>query len=134
MRFVYDDQHFTPGRMLGVDFDAWAEASAIWVIAEQPDWSLVAERLWDFEDTKPLTVPDDRVAELVAHHLVDVELAPLLSSHGGSITVESATCSQVCVHLSGHCHGCPAAALTVDGRILAGLRTRIGGDITVQAV
>ena len=45
------------------------------------------------------------------------EVAPYAAGHGGSIALERAAGGVVEVRMAGACHGCPAAAFTLQGRV-----------------
>lgn len=46
----------------------------------------------------------------------------LVRSHGGTITIAGITDGVIDVELSGTCHGCPAAEITLGGRLEAAVR------------
>lgn len=69
----------------------------------------------------------ERCAELlglVARDVVDRQLGGFIGSHGGIITVLDATDDVLVCDLAGACTDCPAAALTLQGRIQRAVTAR----------
>lgn len=52
-----------------------------------------------------------------AHRVVADDVNPYAAGHGGALEVVAAHDGTVEVALTGACHGCPAAAFTVQGRL-----------------
>ena len=65
--------------------------------------------------------PDGALAQVAARILAE-DVAPYAAGHGGSIVLADVCDGVVDVELTGACHGCPAAAFTVQGRIERRLR------------
>ena len=60
------------------------------------------------------------------------ELGEYIASHGGLITVVRAEGGEVDVALEGACARCPAAGLTLHGRIEAAIRLRVDDRVVVR--
>ncbi|HMS36407.1 MAG TPA: NifU family protein [Arachnia sp.] len=73
---------------------------------------------------------DDLLA-LIAHDVVDSELAGYISSHGGVITVASAADGVLTLDFGGACTDCPAAGSTLHDRIETAVRGRYPGLASV---
>ena len=58
----------------------------------------------------------DAALERAARRALD-EVAPYAAGHGGAIALERASGGVVEVRMAGACHGCPAAAFTLQGRV-----------------
>ena len=107
------------------DVDAgWSELGpvvrdAIAAAAERPD-------LWQVEPAP------DEVLRLVARDVVERGLGEYIASHGGLITVVRAEGGEVDVALEGACARCPAAGLTLHGRIEAAIRLRVDDRVVVR--
>lgn len=73
---------------------------------------------WEIDESS------SEVLRLVATHVLEVELRPYISSHGGAITLHSATAEAIVLDFNGACAGCPAAGLTLHLRIERAVRAR----------
>lgn len=142
VRWVLNDAHLTPGK-LHLDWEhveaAWCEVSAIWVRLDEPLWPQlgrdIARRLSELVRTGVLfTSPDPQVVHLVAEHILGAELGDYFRSHGGQVELRGSGPDWVEVSLSGACHSCPAAVLTLQGRIAVALRNRLGEPVEVRKV
>lgn len=124
----------------GLIVRAVVERRALWTWLAQPSWKrhgiavrqaiyAAADRLdqWQIE-------PDDEVLGVVAADTIDRTLAQFIASHGGQIVLKRAEHGDVDVQLSGSCAHCPAAGLTMHGRIEHEIRERIGEQVVVRAV
>lgn len=84
---------------------------------------------------------DDVARAALVERLTDEVLTeligPLALGHGGAVEpagVRAGPVIEVCVRLRGACHGCPAAASTLHGRLEAELRRRLPElDLRVSA-
>lgn len=81
--------------------------------------------------------PSADLLGLIAREVLDGELANYVASHGGHITVESSTGTDLLLDFGGACEDCPAAGATLHDRIEATVRERypalekverVGGD------
>ena len=75
----------------------------------------------------------DVALERAARRVVD-EVAPYAAGHGGRIDVVSVRDGVVELDLRGACHGCPAAAFTVQGRVARRLREEAPWLVEVTVV
>lgn len=62
--------------------------------------------------------------EAVARQALDTTVGPYAAGHGGGIDLLHVGADTVTVRLTGTCHGCPAAALTVHARLEGLIRRR----------
>lgn len=125
----------------GLIVRAVAERRALWTWLAEPSWPRdgiavreaiyqAAERFdrWRIE-------PDaDEVLALTATDVVDRTLRQFIASHGGEIVLARAAQGEVDVQLKGACIHCPAAELTLHGRIEHEIRERTGAQVFVKAV
>lgn len=74
---------------------------------------------------------DAALAELAAR-VVREEAGPYAESHGGGIALLGVSDGVVRVRMDGACHGCPAANLTVQARLVRRLRTAASWLVDVQ--
>lgn len=77
--------------------------------------------------------PDGTLAR-AAQQILAEEIGPYAAGHGGGITLAEVHDGTVEVVLTGACHGCPAAAFTVQGRLEGRLRAATVGFIGVRVV
>lgn len=107
------------------------ERAGVWMwLAEGHSWAEHGPRLrdalvaalglggWEVDESSP------EVLRLVATHVLDVELKPYISSHGGAITLHSATSDSLVLDFNGACADCPAAGLTLHLRVERAVRLR----------
>ncbi|MGI5952438.1 MAG: NifU family protein [Brooklawnia sp.] len=123
----------------GVLSEVLVENNALWTRLPGADWATHGVRVRDAITTaaRDLTswqveAADDELLALVAGDVIDRTLGAYIASHGGQITLLSAADGQVRVALEGACAGCPAAGLTLHGRIQKSIRARLGEHIEVQ--
>lgn len=116
------------------------ERNALWVWLAEAEWGTHGPRVRDAinaaaEDLAAWQIEpmDDEILELVARDVIDRSLGAYIASHGGRITLLSAVGGVVEVALEGSCAGCPAAGMTLHGRVEAALRQRLGDEIVVHA-
>lgn len=95
------------------------EAPAEWQTTGTP--TLLAE--------EPSGDDEDLDARLTAaaRAALDGEVGELARSHGGAIELESVAGGVVTVRMSGACHGCPAAGITLHARLERILREQCPG-------
>ncbi|HBR80132.1 MAG: Nitrogen-fixing NifU domain protein [Candidatus Uhrbacteria bacterium GW2011_GWE2_45_35] len=69
-------------------------------------------------------------------HILSSEIRPMLEYDGGGIELVEVdeTSGEVWVRLSGACHGCPFAAITLKIRVEALLKEKVPGVQTVISV
>lgn len=92
---------------------------------------------WAFGATDDV---DDTALRALAQEVLDVEIAPLASSHGGRIELVGVSEGEVRVSLHGACHGCAASETTLRERFEQALREReprarvraVGGPVTIS--
>lgn len=70
----------------------------------------------------------------IAHDAIEQDVHPYAAGHGGGIALRGVHDGVVEVELSGACRGCPAATLTVQGRLLRRLRLEAPWTAEVRAV
>lgn len=116
------------------------ERSALWVWLADADWAAHGTRVRDAISAAAEDLPswqiepaDDEICELVARDVIERSLGAYIASHGGGITLLRVADGIVEVALEGSCAGCPAAGLTLHGRIEAAIRARLTADIEVHA-
>lgn len=141
-RFVLSEDSLPVGRVHSVQIpgarEAFTEAGAVWVLLD--DTSSLRQQApqiarWLSANLGDLDVEeDDEVVGLVAQNVLDSDLGAYFTSHGGRAELEGYDHDEVVVHLSGACEGCPAATLTLDGRIASALSRRLGRPMTVRRV
>ena len=83
--------------------------------------------------TAPAGVGDDDVLAAVVEQVLAGEVGEYVRSHGGRITLVRAAGGAVEVALSGACTHCPAAGLTLDGRVEAAVRARHPALVSLTA-
>jgi Fe-S cluster biogenesis protein NfuA len=67
--------------------------------------------------------------------VLDDEVRPMLSMHGGSIELVGVTDAGVVkVRLTGGCAGCPGARMTLANVVENALRSKVSGVTSVEAV
>lgn len=66
----------------------------------------------------------EKLLGLVAREVLEGELASYVASHGGHITVDSATPTTLTLDFGGACEDCPAAGATLHDRIEKRIRER----------
>lgn len=74
----------------------------------------------------------DAALEELAARVVREEAGPYAASHGGGIALLGVRDGVVRVRMDGACHGCPAATLTVQARLVRRLRTAAPWLVDVQ--
>lgn len=72
---------------------------------------------WEIETSEELL-------GMVAREVLEGELASYVASHGGHITVDSATPTTLTLDFGGACEDCPAAGTTLHDRIEKSVRER----------
>jgi Fe-S cluster biogenesis protein NfuA len=75
---------------------------------------VAAGRALHSEDT---SADQDGALGRLATRILAEEIAPYAAGHGGSIVLVDVRDGTVDVELAGACHGCPAAAFTIQGRL-----------------
>lgn len=153
MRWVLPDGLPAAGRLLGAPgvlgellaggliTRAVAEPTALWTWLAEPTWAEHGPVVRDAIITAA-TRPDqwqvapapDEVLQLVAKHVIDHQLGTFIASHGGQITLTRAEAGMVEVEMAGACAHCPAAGLTLQGRIGAAITARLGQPVDVRSV
>jgi Fe-S cluster biogenesis protein NfuA len=78
---------------------------------------------WHPADTGPVPDDDDRL-RAAARQLLDGPVGEFTGSHGGGIELIDVRGGVVTVRLTGACHGCPAARITLRQRLERQLRQR----------
>lgn len=120
---------------------AIVEPGAVWLwVADGSSWhdigaetrealteALSHPELWT------IVADDDQVLRLVATDVISGQLADWIASHGGRITLVDAGHDTIKVSLEGNCKGCPAAGLTMHGRIQTAVSKRLGRAVSVTA-
>ena len=119
--------------------DALTEHTAVWLwLREDLSWvqfgAAVQSALRD-----ALADPDGWVVEPAPGEVLEHVTADLLAgsvgdfvrSHGGSVSTQRAG-DTVTVRLGGACEHCPAAGLTLRGRLIGELRSRCPGLVEVE--
>lgn len=71
---------------------------------------------------------------LIAREVLEGELAGYVSSHGGHITVSTATATTLVLDFGGACEDCPAAGSTLHDRIEKTVRERYPSLVEVKRV
>lgn len=124
----------------GVLSEVLVEINALWTRLPGADWDTHGVRVRDAITTAArdlaswqVEAAGDELLELVARDVIDRTLGAYIASHGGQITLRSAVNDQVGVALEGACAGCPAAGLTLHGRVQKSIRARLGEHIEVHA-
>ncbi|MCG2803506.1 MAG: NifU family protein [Cellulomonas sp.] len=79
------------------------------------------------------TDPDGEL-QRIAHDLIEQDVNPYAAGHGGGVVLRGVHDGVVEVELSGTCRGCPAAAFTVQGRLLRRLKSEAPWTAEVRAV
>lgn len=76
--------------------------------------------------TCPPSDPETRreALESAAREVLDTTVGPYAAGHGGGVDLLGVGPDTVTVRLTGTCHGCPAAALTVHARLEGLIRRR----------
>lgn len=67
----------------------------------------------------------DALLARVAGEVIADLVAPTASAHGGAVELVEVMDGMVTVRMRGACHGCPAAAATLHGRLERELRSRL---------
>lgn len=75
---------------------------------------------------------DDGALHALAERVLREEVGPYAAGHGGAVELLGVTGGVVHVRLRGACHGCPAAAWTVRGRLEDRLRAEAPWLVGVQ--
>lgn len=75
----------------------------------------------------------DALLTEITTELLAGPIGALAESHGGSIELVSVTGHDVVVRMSGACHGCPAAASTLQDQLQRELRRRVSSEVTVRS-
>ena len=117
---------------------ARAERQGLWITLPQPDWSTVGDQvrqlLVDLPPTGEVEIVDDpELLGLVAEDVIGSSLGDYIASHGGVIEILEVTSDEVRLDMSGACAHCPAATITLHGRIEGELRRRMGDQVRVRA-
>lgn len=131
------------GRLLasGVIEQALVERGAVWTwLGPGRDWASVGGEVRDalqdaLADPAGWVVEPtaDEVLGLVARDVIGRTLGGYIASHGGQIELVRAAGDQVEVQLDGTCAHCPAAGMTLHGRIEREIRERVGDQVVVHA-
>lgn len=95
--------------------------SALLVALETPESWTTRSPESEPGDPAQAAVLDQRLAT-AAQAALEGEIGDLARSHGGSIELVSVEDGVVTVRMSGACHGCPAAGLTLHARLERTLR------------
>lgn len=106
----------------------WAEAGRTVRTAVIDTMARVAQTLAELDPAGREAVLT-RAAEQAVAELV----APIATAHGGSVALVAVVGPVVTVRLRGACAGCPAASITLHGRLEAELRRRVPWPVTVRA-
>lgn len=64
--------------------------------------------------------------------IIEEDVKPYLSSHGGAVEIVSVEDGTVKVRLTGNCSGCPSSRLTVEDIIKTALVGRVSGILDVE--
>jgi Fe/S biogenesis protein NfuA len=115
--------------------DALAEHTAVWLwLREGLSWAQfgppVQSALRDALADPDSWVVEPAPGEVLGHVTADLlagSVGDFVRSHGGSVTAQRAG-DTVTVRLGGACEHCPAAGLTLRGRLIGELRSR-GPDL-----
>lgn len=151
MRWVLPDGLPASGRLLdapgvlgellvgGLLVRAVAEPTALWTWLAEASWpehGVIVRDAIIAAASRPgswrLEPAADEVLQLVAEDVVNRELGGFIASHGGRISVARAGAGVVEVEMAGSCAHCPAAGLTLQGRIGAAVTARLGQPVDVR--
>lgn len=119
---------------------ALAERGALWTWLAGGDWAesgadvrdAIVEAAQHLEAWQ-VEAADDEVLRLVADDVIERSLGAYIASHGGRICLLSVADGVAEMSLDGACAHCPAAGLTLYGRIERELRQRVGPHVVVHA-
>lgn len=78
-------------------------------------------------------VMTDADVKALAEQILEQHITPIAGAHGGRITVDSVHDGAVRVHLTGACHGCPAAVFTLQQRFEQLLQRHVSGVRVLEA-
>ena len=128
-----------PLMQYGVLTRMFVERGGIWTwLAEGQTWTEHGPRIRDAINAA-LDLPGWDVAEgssellrLIAADVVGNQLASYIASHGGVITVVSATNDTVTLDFGGACEDCPAAGSTLHDRVQTAVEARYPGLREIQ--
>ncbi|MBU4336920.1 MAG: NifU family protein [Actinobacteria bacterium] len=82
---------------------------------------------------RSLLDPDGELRR-IAYDAIEQDVNPYAAGHGGGVALRGVHDGVVEVELSGTCRGCPAAAFTVQGRLLRRLKVEAPWTAEVRAV
>lgn len=150
MRWVLPDGLPASGRLLGAPgvlgellagliVRAVAEPAALWTWLAEPSWPEHGPVVRDAiiaaaarPDQWQVAPAADEVLQLVAKDVIDHQLGTFIASHGGRIALVRVETGVVEVEMAGACAHCPAAGLTLQGRIGAAITARLGQPVEVR--
>lgn len=117
---------------------ARAERQGLWLTLPAPDWGTVGEQirglLVDLSASSGIEIVDDPgLLADVAEDVITSSLGEYIASHGGVIEIVRVEPDEVHLDMSGACAHCPAATITLHGRIESQLRRRMGDQVRVRS-
>lgn len=153
LRWVFAGQLPATGRLVGAPGElgpmlsqgglivrALCERDALWTWLAEPQWAVHGPAVRDAIAAASCDLTNwviepaaDELLEVVAKDVIGRTLRDYISSHGGAITLLSAADDQVVVRLDGACAHCPAAGLTLHGRVEQAIRARINHQVMVSS-
>lgn len=125
----------------GVLTKVFVERSGVWTwLATQHTWAEHGPRIRD-AITAALDLDGWQIKEnsaellgLIAHDVLTGELAGIITSHGGEISVASVSDSSLLLDFGGTCIDCPSAGTTLHDRIEHAVRKRYPGLVSIDRV
>lgn len=115
----------------GVLTRVMVERGGVWTwLSEDRTWTEHGPRIRDAVaaavdlDGWEITAGSEELLGLLAREVLEGELENYVSSHGGHITVSSATATSLTLDFGGACEDCPAAGATLHERIEKVVRGR----------
>lgn len=115
----------------GVLSQVMVERAGVWTwLSEGHTWTEHGPRIRDAVTAAlelegwEITEGSEELLRLLACEVLEGEMASYVASHGGHITVDSATPSTLTLDFGGACEDCPAAGATLHDRIEKSVRER----------